>query len=51
MPSFEGFAARFEGEVVEIATGHDAMITRPADLAGRLRKVGTQLAQIRNKRV
>ena len=34
VPSFEGFAARIEGEVVEIATGHDAMITRPADLAG-----------------
>ena len=34
--SFEGFAARFEGEVVEIATGHDAMITTPADLAALL---------------
>ena len=33
VPSFEGFAARFEGDVVEIETGHDAMITRPADLA------------------
>jgi pimeloyl-ACP methyl ester carboxylesterase len=32
--SFEGFATRFEGEVVELATGHDAMITRPTDLAG-----------------
>jgi pimeloyl-ACP methyl ester carboxylesterase len=34
--SFEGFAARFEGEVVEIATGHDAMITTPAALAALL---------------
>ena len=34
--SFEGFAARIEGEVVEIATGHDAMITTPADLAALL---------------
>ena len=30
----KGFAARFEGEVVELAAGHDAMITRPTDLAG-----------------
>jgi len=34
--SFEGFAARVEGEVVDIATGHDAMITTPADLAALL---------------
>ncbi len=33
MPSFERFAARFEGEALEIETGHDAMITSPADLA------------------
>jgi pimeloyl-ACP methyl ester carboxylesterase len=33
VPSFEGFARRFEGDVVEIATGHDAMITTPAALA------------------
>jgi pimeloyl-ACP methyl ester carboxylesterase len=33
VPSFEGFAARFWGDVVEIGTGHDAMITRPTDLA------------------
>ena len=31
MPSFERFAARFEPP--EIATGHDAMLTSPADLA------------------
>jgi pimeloyl-ACP methyl ester carboxylesterase len=36
VPSFEAFAAGFEGEVVEIATGHDAMITRPAELAARV---------------
>jgi pimeloyl-ACP methyl ester carboxylesterase len=36
VPSFEGFARRFEGEVVEIATGHDAMITTPAALAAML---------------
>lgn len=36
VPSFEGFAARFEGEVVELVAGHDAMITRPTDLAGAI---------------
>jgi pimeloyl-ACP methyl ester carboxylesterase len=34
--SFDGFAAGFEGDVVEIATGHDAMITTPAALAALL---------------
>ena len=34
--SFEGFAAQCDGEVVEIATGHDAMITTPPALAALL---------------
>jgi hypothetical protein len=38
VPSFEGFAARFAGRVMDIESGHDAMITHPTQVSALLER-------------